>query len=144
MIAAKLESAMWSSSLSLPALFQPFASRAQQLRCGRQVPVGVLDVFMSQKRRQHRQAALDILTPAVPRKERVHCESMADVVQPRTVSLLRTTEPDVARELCEHAADGTGGQGCLVWLGDKETGNRGVANECIPSACVFGENLDGG
>src|SRR5712691_6540023 len=67
-----------------PSSFQPGGGQSHQLRMHRQIPVGIRDMRMAEKRREHGQSPFDVRLRAIPLNQRVDGESMPKIVNPRT------------------------------------------------------------
>ncbi len=82
-------------------MFQPFGGQSHQLRMNGQIPVGIGDMRMAKKRRQHRQAPFDIFMGAIPLNQRVDGKSMAEIVNPRTGAGSWSPQANPTRQVVE-------------------------------------------
>jgi hypothetical protein len=80
-----------------PASLQTLNGQPHQLRTGRQIPIRIGYVDVSEIGGKNRKTSLDIFVTAIPLHQRLHSKSMAKIVQARSMASGFATETCLSR-----------------------------------------------
>src|SRR5229473_656460 len=80
-----------------PTMLEATHGFAHQLRRSAQVPLGVRDMNVPEKRTQKGKASFGVLLRAVPVHQRCRGKSMAKIVQTRPMTVARAAQTDAPR-----------------------------------------------
>jgi hypothetical protein len=78
-------------------LFEAKRGQSQKFGDGRDIPVGVSDVDVTEIRAQFRQVLFDVDTGAIPPDERLDGEAVPEVMEPRSIALLWASQAYLPR-----------------------------------------------
>src|SRR5260370_41782177 len=92
---------MGFSFLGLPAILQTLNCQPHQLWTGRQIPIRISYMDVSEIGRKNRKTSLAIFATAIPLHQRLHSKSTAKAVHARSLTSAFTTQTCLSRQHIE-------------------------------------------